>query len=236
MKPQRLIQGFLSLIAVVYFFLLLLPQMLFAHKIEDQNFIVYHNLPDEEVKELPAILSEVNKLLDEHCPLEIRPKQKIFLCSSFAQFTFFAPTAREAFALQYPIIQNIFIAKAAVQNNQSTRKAKENATRTLSGVIAHETTHSLLENDLGIIRYKLLPAWKNEGYCDYIAQESSLSAELRNKAICNLESKDSPAAFYYLARKIAERLMKEEKSSDAFLNAAHSFEEELDQLRAISCP
>ncbi len=48
-------------------------------------------------------------------------------------------------------------------------------TRTLSGVIAHETTHIMLANHLGEVRSVMLPTWQQEGYADHVAGESSLT-------------------------------------------------------------
>ena len=120
--------------------------------------------------------------------------------------------SRKAFAINYPISQNIFISKSSISQNYTLRNGKENNKRTLSGVIAHETVHSLLENKLGLLKYKLLPSWKNEGYCDFIANESSFNKQKGVKEICNdTENKDITSFKYFKYRMITEYLFEERK-------------------------
>jgi hypothetical protein len=77
--------------------------------------------------------------------------------------------------------------------------------RTLSGVVAHETTHVLQRRRLGLIGYGRMPAWIKEGYADYVARESTLSdadvARLRR------DGRSDPAIFYHDARlRVADAL------------------------------
>jgi hypothetical protein len=78
--------------------------------------------------------------------------------------------------------------------------------RTLSGVIAHESTHLLERVHFGQVKSLGFPAWKFEGYADYVAQEGSLSdadaAKLRR------EGRDHPALVYYDGRKRVEAALK----------------------------
>lgn len=48
--------------------------------------------------------------------------------------------------------------------------------RRLSSVVAHERTHMLVRIHLGWVRAVTLPFWKSEGYADYVAGDSTLSA------------------------------------------------------------
>ena len=72
--------------------------------------------------------------------------------------------------------------------------------------------NSLLENKLGLLKYKLLPSWKNEGYCDFIANESSFNKQKGVKEICNdTKNTDSPSFKYFKYRMITEYLFEERK-------------------------
>jgi hypothetical protein len=44
-------------------------------------------------------------------------------------------------------------------------------------VIAHEATHGVLRRHFGRLAMVGKPRWLEEGYCDYVADESTLSAE-----------------------------------------------------------
>ncbi len=109
----------------------------------------------------------------------------VHLCNDRSAYAFFAPTARDAFAATYPLMQNIFVNVHDAGRNEVYRPSAEFNVRSLSGTIAHEFTHVMLEDELGPLRYKFLPLWKKEGYCDHVASESSIGTEEGVIAYCN---------------------------------------------------
>ena len=42
--------------------------------------------------------------------------------------------------------------------------------RPMHTVLAHESMHQIMRRKLGLLTYLRLPTWKNEGYCEYIAE------------------------------------------------------------------
>src|SRR4029453_6583941 len=54
---------------------------------------------------------------------------------------------------------------------------EKNNSRSLSGVIAHEVTHLFIRNRYGTVKASLMPVWKNEGYCEYTAQDSTITLD-----------------------------------------------------------
>jgi len=126
---------------------------------------------------------------------------------------FFALMSRKAFGKNNHISQIIFLSKSSILENYVLRNGKKNK-YSLSGVIAHETVHSLLRNELGILKYKLLPSWRNEGYCDFIANESSSNEQKGLTDICNDEVNSESASFkYFKFRKITQYLFQDRKVS-----------------------
>ena len=173
---------------------------------------MYYHSNDINTEELKLVLDKSENLLKKSELFKKGTSQDIFICNGYNEFTFFALLSRKAFAVNYPISQNIFISKSSISQNYILRNGKENKKRTLSGVIAHETVHSLLENKLGLLKYKLLPSWKNEGYCDFIANESSFNKQKGVKEICNdSENKDITSFKYFKYRMITEYLFEERK-------------------------
>jgi hypothetical protein len=57
------------------------------------------------------------------------------------------------------------------------RDAQVNKERSLSGVIAHEVTHLLVREKFGYLKNLTLPAWKQEGYSEYVAGGTLLDYE-----------------------------------------------------------
>lgn len=77
--------------------------------------------------------------------------------------------------------------------------------RTLSGVIAHEKCHGMIRARYGIVRAATFPQQLVEGYCDYVAGESTLNAA----QVARIERDDPghPALPYYHGRrKVAAKL------------------------------
>ena len=60
----------------------------------------------------------------------------------------------------------------------------------------HEVAHSLIENHLGILKNKMLPVWKAEGYCEFIAHESSID-ETTGLEMFKKEQDDGSKSFKY---------------------------------------
>lgn len=148
-------------------------------------FTVYSQNDNPDTAALIKILDSATLLLDETNLLTPDFRQKIFLTGSFGEFTFLAPMSRKAFAVNYPFAQNIIFSKTSIFTNRVFANRAENNLRSLSSVITHETTHSLLENKLGLIMYRMLPSWKNEGYCDYISKESSFDEHRGLSIMCS---------------------------------------------------
>ena len=88
-------------------------------------------------------------------------------------------------------------------------------TRTLSGVIAHETTHIMIANHLGELRSAMLPTWQPEGYADHVARESSLT-DAEAAGLRKTEPGASPLLYYDARRRVDAALSAKRGSVDAF--------------------
>lgn len=218
-KAKKVFSYIFSGLGIIYGLVLLFPQLFFANSIEYKNFVVFYHNEDTNIQQLKSVLDKSVELITDSDVFSGEKDQKIFLCNSFGEFALFAPRSRKSFAVTYPLTQNIFLSQSDVGTNQINRNGSENNLRTLSGVIAHEATHVGLENRLGFFKYKLLPTWKNEGYCDYVAQESSYDEKLGWTQICeNRFEEDSPSLTYFRYRTYVQYLLEEQQESlDSFL-------------------
>ena len=213
-KTKKIFNWILTGIGFSYLIITFFPTFLFANKLEYKNFSVYYHSNDINITELKLVLDKSEKLLKGTELFKIGITQDIFICSSYNEFTFFAPISRKAYGINNPISQNIFLTKSSISGNYILRNGDENNKYSLSGVIAHETVHSLLRNELGLLKYKLLPLWKNEGYCDFIANESSFDEKKGLTDICNDEVNSESASFkYFKFRKITQYLFEDRKVS-----------------------
>lgn len=115
------------------------------------------------------------------------------------------PNYSGAFALTRPLSNNIVINRSASARDEVRNAAEIGNRRTLSGTIAHETMHLLIHHHYGPIGAKLLTSRMVEGYCDHVAQESSLSAS--QAATLRQQGSGAPALRYFEARQqVARRL------------------------------
>jgi hypothetical protein len=126
--------------------------------------------------------------------------------------------SRGAFALSRPWIEAVVLNRSDLAGDQVVNASGR--TRSLSGVIAHETCHGMERRRFGMIKSDLLsPQWLREGYCDYVAQESGLSEA--EAARLKSEGRRVPALVYFEGRKrVAAELARNGGNVDA-LFAAH---------------
>ena len=196
-RSRRIADALATALLLVYLLLLCFPQMVFARSVTYRNFRIYSTAPidgsiypvlDKAAQKLAG--SEINDPQTLHC---------IFLCPSHAAFAFFAPMARTAFADNLPFSHNIFVNAADVKADKVTTGTGQHDRRTLSGVIAHECTHTLLAGRFGQVRMLRTPSWKQEGYCDYVAQAASFNRTEGARLLEQGGSDPSPSFFYFKA-------------------------------------
>lgn len=119
-----------------------------------------------------------------------------------------------AVALRRPFSDVLLFNRSDVARDRVTNGAAIGGTRTLSGTIAHETTHLIVARRIGELRMARLPVWKREGYADVIAQETSLDPmdEARIRAA---DPQASVLTYYEGRRRVAAELRRNGHSLEA---------------------
>lgn len=202
MKPIKL--SFKQIFnAVCYFYIgiLLLPQTVFSNKMTYKNFTVYYHEASVLDKDIQKVLDEAIRRLEKSTFYNKEYSQKIFLCNNSIEYFFFSGPSYRSLALNHPVTNNVFV---------SNLKERDKP-RSLESIVAHETTHTLLRNKLGLVEaYFKMPSWKNEGYCEYISQESSLKEEVGLEILCDKSTENKTPEFaYFLNKKITEQGLNE---------------------------
>ncbi len=169
-KIQVILINFLAL-AVVYLALLFFPQPLFTYCHTWNNLVLYCDNPIPPRAD--AMLQDVQRRLDK-CPFYTgHPRENIFLCDDAWRYKLLTNVHSSAGGNCYFFApENAFLRKADVSRNVLFRKdgvTPSGPDRPLSYFIAHEITHGLTARFLGLA-YLRLPAWKNEGYADYVGK------------------------------------------------------------------
>ena len=236
-KTKKIISLLLGGLSLTYAGIIIFPSFLFANNLKYKSFNVFYHSSEINVEKLKSVLDKSQNLLNNTELYKPRINQDIFICNSFNEFTFFALFHRKAFAVNYPITQNIFLSKSSISKNSILRNGKKNNRYSLSGVIAHETTHSLLEKKLGTIKFKLLPSWKNEGYCDFVANESSFNRKKGLQDICSNKDNSETQSFKYFKYRITTEYLFEERkiTLEKFLNDDFDLKEISENLKKKYC-
>ncbi|QIK77995.1 hypothetical protein G7077_02780 [Sphingomonas piscis] len=110
-----------------------------------------------------------------------------------------------AIALRRPFSSALLFNNADILADRVRNGAPRGGVRTLSGTIAHESVHLLTARRYGEVRLARMPEWKREGYADYVAQETSISAN--DEAQVREVSPNSPLLRYYAAHRRVKQLL-----------------------------
>ena len=173
------VAGFITLSAMAgYLLFLCFPRVLYAHEVVSDGLRVYSHVPHED--HLPEVLARADSLL-KSSPLEDRSfAPRIFLASTWAEYAAVSlALGRDSFGKSFGAlpVDNAFINVHDSANDRVFREGDRRG-RSLSGVIAHEVTHLLVRRRFGYWRNLGFPAWKKEGYAEYVAGGSTLPDEI----------------------------------------------------------
>ena len=177
-RTRRVARAVLYSIAAAYLLLLCFPQPLFAHQVTYRNFMVHAREPIDS--DIIAVLDRAESRLAASPINDHAVKPRIFLANSTRLYASFSlHLGASSFGKGYAALPtaNVFINRHDLAQDLVFRDAPANNARSLSGVIAHETTHLLIRNRVGYWRNLTMPDWKKEGYAEYVAGGSTLSHE-----------------------------------------------------------
>lgn len=125
--------------------------------------------------------------------------RRIFLTDGCWRWSVLTLASSGAFGVRRPLTNNLIFNANDIATDTVTNGRTIGGRRTLSGTIAHETMHIVVSRSLGEVRAAMLPAWKREGYADYVARESSLSDA--DAATLRKAGGNPPPLVYYDARR-----------------------------------
>jgi hypothetical protein len=151
------------------------PGAIFAHTSTYGRFEVHSR--EELGSEIEDVLATAESELRTSPIYDETVARRIYLTGSHAMYNFLSHKAYNSFANSVPFIDNIFINQADVGADRVFIRREYSNSRSLSGIIAHETIHLFIRKRYGTIRAITMPAWKVEGYCEYIAGDSTIPLE-----------------------------------------------------------
>ena len=188
------------------------PQLLaFPHKTETEIGTVWSVEPLDEAM-LDRAVSDA-RLRVETSPLasenETRP---IFITDGGWRWLYLANASHSAFAVTRPINDAVIVNRIDPGTGVVTlTDSRIGNQRSLGGILAHEFTHGLIRREYGVVAASRFPEWKVEGYCDFVAGESSLTAE--EAAQLEAAGTSHPALAYFYGRQRVAALLEQNEGS-----------------------
>lgn len=207
-RMWRQTERVLTIFGLLYMGLHMFPQVVFAHSYSQSGTTVYSTSPLPP--EIDVVLARADRLVEQSELAVPGRTERIFLCNSPWVYRLFNPRGG-GFAISVPVTDCIFVRQADVAVDASYVDGEEFNTRSLSSVIAHEVTHGLIRNRLGVIASYRLPRWIDEGYSDYVSQEGSYPDEPGREMWAGGQNEDSPSFRYFGYRQMVSYLINDEQ-------------------------
>jgi hypothetical protein len=212
-KAYKIIRYVVVTLVAIYLLLLTFPQILFAREMSHKNFSVYSREPLEQ--SVYGVLDQVESRLSTSSINSDQLQPKIILTNSYRLYGALSLfLGGNSFGKGYALLptNNIFINQADLGKDLVYRNAPQNNQRSLSGVIAHETVHLLIRKRFGYWRNLTMPAWKKEGYAEYVAGGSTLPYETGVK-MWKENPKDGTGYQYFKYYMLVKYLLEHDKIS-----------------------
>jgi len=192
------------ILAVLYAVLHIFPQAVFAHSVTTNGITIYSRSPLPPEATLCA--TRAAELLKQSELAVVGRHENVYVCDTPWLFRLFSPGSSGAFAVSVPLTDNVFVAAADFYADVAMRSGSDFNKRSFSAVVAHEITHGLIRHRLGLVNSIRLPDWVAEGYCDYVARESSFPEEDGLRLFVSGQKHPSMSYRYFIYRQMVRYL------------------------------
>jgi hypothetical protein len=139
---------------------------------------------------MAAILAESNRLVATSPLAKGSEGRRIFLTDGGWRWIVLALQSRNGFGLTRSLREDVVLNRSDIGSGALYNGTTNGRVRTIAGVVAHEKCHGMSRRRFGFLIDLTKPTWLREGYCDYVAQESSLSdaaaADLKARGIADV--------------------------------------------------
>jgi hypothetical protein len=204
MQKKTIISLILSWVILFIIVIRIAPQFLiWPHYTKIGYFDVY----SEEVIDphVSKILQSAQELIVRSSIRSTAFSRSIFLTNGGWRWKLISLRSSGAFAISIPFTEAIITNETRLRENIILTGRIRGGIRNLDRVIAHEMTHGLLRSHFGYFETILKPDWLIEGYCDYVADNSSLSEA--DVADLKAKGENHPAIQYFEGRKKIAKLI-----------------------------
>jgi hypothetical protein len=184
--------------------------LLFPHERRVGETLVYSETPIPD--EIDTVIRRSDALLRTSELFEPRALSRpVFITRGGWRWRLLSFETANAFAQTRPFGESVIVNRADIALDKVWTGAPIAGERSLSGIITHERTHILIRMRFGVLADRMFPAWLREGYCDHVANSSTLSDGQASQLVA--ENRMIPALFYYQSRKRVERALRDNGGS-----------------------
>lgn len=173
----------LLVLGLSYIGILLFPTILFAHKVEYRQCVVYSDssIDSNIAKVIDSALTRMSKSELYDASQQFR----LFICNDLWRFGFFTQGSTLAGAVaQYDFTRDIFFRPCDIPNNKIkpakawyfSNRPFAFKDRPLAYYFAHEMTHIMQSRYTGRGSWKY-PVWLTEGYADYVGKSEDFNVQ-----------------------------------------------------------
>jgi hypothetical protein len=161
----------LAILAVCGLYLLLLkfPEPFFSRSVDAGNLRIYFNKGHEE--DVSAVAERALNRLKKSALYNEKDHYRVFLAGSDAEFAMYTNVFRNAGGF-YNVVGNAFIRPSVPEKDRLIKPdgSLTEEDRPLHYFVAHEASHAMTHDRIGVIRYFMLPEWIREGVAESVAR------------------------------------------------------------------
>jgi hypothetical protein len=161
----------LVVLCALYFATLLRPQLFFAWARDGASIAVRS---DEPIADGAAKVIALAEARIRRSPLfDATRAYPVYVCNARWRWNYFSGFNDRSRGFQTPLGRAVFIRPAHWERNQLAGPDGRDGPRSLDMYIAHEVTHRMVADHIGLIRESRLPVWLREGYAEYVARQDT---------------------------------------------------------------
>lgn len=190
------------------------PLLAFPHVAQSNGDTVYSAAPIDQAA-LDRVTARANKLVATSPLAASAEPRKIFLTDGGWRWMWLAANQSSSLAITRPLSEAIVINRS---DPGADRMKSAFGVRTLSSVIAHEKCHGLERRAFGLSSDFSKPNWLREGYCDHVAQESTLT-EAQARQLRQAGQKPRALAYWQGRKKVEAALAANHNNVAALFSA-----------------
>ncbi len=154
---------------------LTLPQACFSSMRDGASIRVRSDAPIPE--SAAHVISLAESRIEQSTLFDATQTYPVYFCNDRWRWNYFSGFEGRSRGFQTPLGRAVFLRPARWDENQLTGPDGSDGPRTLDTYIAHEVTHTMVADHIGIVAARRLPAWLAEGYAEYVSRHDAFDYE-----------------------------------------------------------